>query len=135
MPRNGRGAEAADNPTPTSISPGPTTYGDHGATPSVSSTGSSNGIVWTPDNTSFCTKGPPSCGPTFLHAYNATNPANELRNSSQISGDAAGNAVNFTVPTVANGKDYVGTRGNNTGGVFGSTSVSGELDVYGLKPN
>jgi hypothetical protein len=29
---------------------------------------------------------------------------------------------------------YVGTRGNNTGGVYGSTSVSGELDVYGLKP-
>jgi hypothetical protein len=28
----------------------------------------------------------------------------------------------------------VGTRGNNTGGAYGSTSVSGELDVYGLKP-
>jgi hypothetical protein len=27
---------------------------------------------------------------------------------------------------------YVGTRGNNTGGVYGSTSISGELDVYGL---
>ncbi len=27
-----------------------------------------------------------------------------------------------------------GNRGNNTGGI-GSTSVSGELDVYGLKPN
>jgi hypothetical protein len=29
----------------------------------------------------------------------------------------------------------VGTRGNNTGGVYGSTSISGELDVYGMKPN
>jgi hypothetical protein len=112
-----------------------TSYGFPGASPSVSSTGSSNGIVWALDNGNYCTPHSPGCGPAVLHAYNATTLSSDLWNSSLVPGDAAGNAVQFTVPTVANGKVYVGTRGNNTGGVFGSTSVSGELDVYGLKPN
>lgn len=110
-------------------------FGFPGATPSVSSTGLNSGIVWALDNSSYCTPQSPSCGPAVLHAYDATNLANELWNSGMVAGDVAGNAVKFTVPTVANGKVYVGTRGNNTGGPFGSTSTSGELDIYGLKPN
>jgi hypothetical protein len=118
--------------TATSQSPG--SFGFPGSTPSVSSQGSSNGIVWALDNGNYCTPQSRGCGSTVLHAYDAGNLANELWNSSILNGDAAGYAVKFTVPTVANGKVYVGTRGNNTGGPFGSTSVSGELDVYGLLP-
>jgi hypothetical protein len=112
-----------------------TSYGNRGATPSISSTGSSNGIVWAIDNSNYCTPNSPGCGPAVLHAYDAMTLSSDLWNSSMVSTDAAGNAVKYTVPTIANGKVYVGTRGNNTGGVYGSTSVSGELDVYGLKPN
>jgi hypothetical protein len=111
------------------------TYGFPGGTPSVSAAGAQSGIVWILDTSSYCT--PPArngCGPAVLHAYDATNTATELWNSSMVGADAPGNAVKFAVPTVANGKVYVGTRGNNTGGNYVSSSVSGELDVYGLKP-
>ena len=117
------------------VSRSSSTYGFPGATPSASSNGTSNGIVWALNNTSYCTPQSLGCGPTVLHAYNASNLTSDLWNSSMVSADAAGNAVKFTVPTIANGKVYVGTRGNNTGGGYGSTTVSGELDVYGLKPN
>jgi hypothetical protein len=113
----------------------PTLYGFPGATPSVSASGGSNGIVWAVNSNSYCTAQSRACGPAVLHAYDASNLAHELWNSATNTADAAGNAVKFAVPTVANGKVYVGTRGNNTGGVYGSTTIAGELDVYGLKPN
>jgi hypothetical protein len=89
----------------------------------VSSLGSANGIVWAIDTHTYCTPQSTGCGPAVLHAYDATNLANELWNSSQASAsrDQAGNAVKFAVPTVANGKVYIGTRT--------------ELSVYGLFPN
>jgi Putative Ig domain len=117
------------------VSQSSSTYGFPGATPSVSATGSSNGIVWAINSSTYCTGKTSGCGPAVLHAYDATTLSTDLWNSSMAAGDAAGNAVKFTVPTVANGKVYVGTRGNNTGGAYGSTTISGELDVYGLKPN
>jgi hypothetical protein len=105
-----------------------------GATPSISADGSTNGIVWLVDTSQFCTGDAPGCGPAVLYAYDAANVSHELWSSSASGADTAGNAVKFVVPTIANGKVYVGTRGNNTGGAYGSTGTSGELDVYGLKP-
>lgn len=105
-----------------------------GTTPSVSAGGLQNGIVWLLDTNSCgslnnCSAG----GPAILHAYDATNLTSELWNSTQGSGNTAGIAVKFTVPTIANGKVYIGTRGNDTGA--GTSTILGELDVYGLKPN
>jgi hypothetical protein len=106
----------------TNVTQSTTTFGFPGSTPSVSSSGTSNGIVWDLDNTNYCTNQSPGCGPAILHAYDATNVGTELWNSTQGTGNSAGNAVKFTVPTVANGKVYVGTRGNNTGGSDGCCS-------------
>jgi outer membrane protein assembly factor BamB len=94
----------------------------------------SGAIVWALDNTLSCTKGSPGCGPTVLHAYDAMNLGTELWNSSQGAENAAGLAVKFTVPTVANGKVYVGTRGNDSEQPGSITTIPGELDVYGVLP-
>jgi hypothetical protein len=110
------------------------TYGFPGATPSISSSATQNGIVWSLDNGQYCTNRAKGCGPAVLYAHDATHLATELWNSGHSSTDAAGNAVKFTVPTIANGRVYVGTRGNNAGLADNSTSTPGELDIYGLKP-
>jgi hypothetical protein len=120
---------------PSATSHSPSSYGFPGASPCVSSSNATNGIIWAIDSSQYCTSQSPGCGPAVLHAYDATNLGTELWNSTMGAGNAAGNAVKFTVPTVANGKVYVGTRGNNTGGTISSTSIPGELDVYGLLPN
>jgi hypothetical protein len=72
-----------------------------GATPSISANGSSNGILWAIENSS----------PAVLHAYSAYNLAQELYNTSQASGgrDNFGSGNKFMVPTIVNGKVYVGT--------------------------
>ena len=57
---------------PSAASQSPTSYGFPGASPTVSSSGTANGIVWAIDATTY---GTPCCsnGPAILHAYEATN--------------------------------------------------------------
>jgi hypothetical protein len=107
-------------------------FGFPGSTTSVSAAANTNGVVWALDTHSYCTHQSSSCGPAVLYAYDVTNLGAELWNSSLAAGDTAGNAVKFSVPTVANGRVYVATRGNNTGGADSATSTPGELEIYGL---
>ena len=81
------------------------TFGFPGATPSISANGSQAGIVWTLENAAFRVK-----KPAVLHAYDANDVSNELYNSQQAgTRDLLPIGVGFGVPTIANGKVYVGT--------------------------
>jgi hypothetical protein len=92
--------------TATPASQSAVTFGFPGCVPTISANGTSNGIVWAIDQSGI------------LHAYDATNLANELYNTNQNSSrDSLGSAVKFSVPTVANGKVYAGTQ--NSLAVYG----------------
>jgi len=70
-----------------------------------------NGVVWILDLSGWT-----GTGSAVLYAYDATNVANMLYSSPASGTGAAGAAVKFTLPTVANGKVYVG--GQSTVTVF-----------------
>ncbi|MDB5321008.1 MAG: pyrrolo-quinoline quinone [Phycisphaerales bacterium] len=81
----------------------------YSATPSISSNGSANGIVWDTQN---------DATHQVLHAYNAITLA-ELYNSNQSgTRDQMGTGVKFITPTIADGRVFVG--------------ADGAVNVYGL---
>ena len=85
------------------------TFAYPGATPSVSSNGAQNGIVWAIENQN---------GAGVLHAYDTTNLPSELYNSNQAPSSRDHFSDNkFIAPMIANGKVYVGTQ--NSVAVFG----------------
>ena len=104
---------------PAAVSPNPLVVG---ATPSVSANGTQNGIVWAiqrPEQLGA----QPGIQAAVLYAYDATNVANLLYDSSATITqgdirDRGGCAGKFAVPTIANGRVYVGTQN--------------QLDIYGL---
>lgn len=88
---------------------------DPGATPTISANGAKDGIVWVIQTKGFQAENRPA----VLHAFEATNVAHELYNSTQNDQrDYAGRTLRFTIPTVANGRVYIGAKN--------------EVNVYGL---
>ena len=91
----------------------------------IAAFGTNNAILWALEHDAFG-----NGSPAVLHAYDAMNVANELYNSSVAESgarDNPGGAVKFTVPTVANGKVYVGSQ-------F-SVYVFGLLGAYAASPD
>jgi len=81
-------------------------YGFPGATPTVSANGTTNGIVWSIKSDAYGSQ-----GREVLFAHDATNVSKTLYSSdNNVARDNPGNAVKFTVPTVINGKVYVGAE-------------------------
>lgn len=88
-----------------------------GTTPSVSANGTSNAILWAVENSN----------PAVLHAYEASDVADELYTSKQASGgrDQFGAGNKFVVPTIANGRVFVGTT--NSVAAFGLLAPAGPI--------
>jgi hypothetical protein len=80
--------------------------------PIISANGNTNGILWGLDDSAFGSSCSGGSNCQVLYAYDATNLANMLYNSSQAANnrDVPGGAVKFATPIVANGKVYVGSQ-------------------------
>ncbi len=91
------------------------TFGYPGPTPTISSNGSTGGIVWALDTSGFLGSGVNA--PAQLWAYDATTLKTLYSSANSGLRDIMGVAVKFAVPLVQGGRVYVGTQG--------------QLDVFG----
>ena len=111
-------------------------FGYPGGVPSISASGTTNGIAWMLESSAI------------LHAFDASNLGRELYNSNQNSSrDALGSYVKYSVPMIANGKVYAGTQkslavfgllgtpvpvvANSAGGQVGIVAPGSIISIYG----
>lgn len=91
-----------------------------GASFSISSNGTQNGIAWAVRSDQFT-----NYGNEVLYAWNATDLTNTIYESdTNTARDAPGEALKFSIPLVTNGKVYVLAHANN--------AQNGVVSVYGL---
>ena len=118
------GAFTSPNPSSQSTE----TAGTYSPTPSVSANGTTNGIVW-----SLKTDNYSSQGTEILYAHDASNVATLLYSSAQNSTrDNPGKSVKFIVPTVINGKVYVGSESQLS--VFGLLNGATQAATPAISP-
>jgi hypothetical protein len=95
---------------------GNTKFFDSGATPAISANGTKDALVWAASSKNW---NEPPGKPAVLYAYDAADVTHEIYTTEQNSArDRAGVALRFAIPSIVNGKVYLGTRG--------------QVDVYGL---
>ncbi len=91
------------------------TFPPRGGIPSVSANGTAGGVVWIVDYSGWQNN-----TPAILDAYDATNVGTLLFSSPTTGAGSIAPAVKWSVPTVANGRVYVGAQFS--------------FSVFGLKP-
>ena len=82
----------------------------------------STGVLWTLQNTGFI----PPARSFILRAYTAIPNGSTL--TSLYQSTSGPGSIKFQVPTVANGKVFVGGQG------FSASGTEGQLYIYGLCP-
>jgi hypothetical protein len=98
-------------------------FGYPGVTPSISADGTNNGIVWVIEKASTA----------ILRAYDALDLGKELYDSNQAGDrDKLGGGIKFQVPTIADGKVFVGTDDSVTifGLLSGSTTAAVRMGIH-----